>query len=181
MGPQELPRDDPEAEQPQASPKRYRHTDVSLTCPSCGFSGLYRSHARTRTEHLWKRLSDQRLHLCPKCKWRGWQMPVPKPQDPRRLFPDAAHPDLGLIDRVLHGSSSTSGIEVAPSRQDRFLRGAQSASDTLRTRRQLSICTGSDSVNVASTSLSQVQVARLADACPEASRPTETLPRRCAS
>lgn len=109
MGPQELPRDDPEAEQPQASPKRYRHTDVSLTCPSCGFSGLYRSHARTRTEHLWKRLSDQRLHLCPKCKWRGWQMPVPKPQDPRRLFPDAAHPDLGLIDRVLHGSSSTSG------------------------------------------------------------------------
>jgi UDP-GlcNAc:undecaprenyl-phosphate GlcNAc-1-phosphate transferase len=41
-------------------------------CPSCTGHSLYRSHVRTLSERVRKRLTDKRPFRCQNCGWRGW-------------------------------------------------------------------------------------------------------------
>ncbi len=41
-------------------------------CPSCGSPDIHRSRSTTAAERLKKRFTDERLHRCRACGWRGW-------------------------------------------------------------------------------------------------------------
>jgi FlaA1/EpsC-like NDP-sugar epimerase/lipopolysaccharide/colanic/teichoic acid biosynthesis glycosyltransferase len=48
----------------------------SLLCPSCRGPNLRRTRSRTAEERTQKQFTDERLHRCDDCAWRGWMIPA---------------------------------------------------------------------------------------------------------
>jgi pyridoxal phosphate-dependent aminotransferase EpsN len=46
------------------------------TCPTCRLFTLQRSHARSMAERIKRNLTNERLHRCTACGWRGWLQPL---------------------------------------------------------------------------------------------------------
>jgi hypothetical protein len=43
-----------------------------LNCPKCGSPRVHRSRTRTFWERLRKNFTNDRIHRCHACNWRGW-------------------------------------------------------------------------------------------------------------
>jgi FlaA1/EpsC-like NDP-sugar epimerase len=89
-------------EQRREEPAAQRPADQA--CPSCKAETLYRSKARSLPERVRRNLSDQRLHRCTSCGWRGWLLPLQF--DNGSNSESVAMPDLVALDSALHAVES---------------------------------------------------------------------------
>jgi FlaA1/EpsC-like NDP-sugar epimerase len=80
-------------------------------CPSCRSLSLQRSHARSVTERIRRSLTNERLHRCVECGWRGWLRPLDY-----ATFPEAApthEPDFSALDAAI-GNATARGRAFSP-------------------------------------------------------------------
>jgi hypothetical protein len=54
-----------------------------LNCPKCGSPRVHRSRTRTTWERLRKNFTNDRLHRCHGCDWRGWGAVTSAPVRPK--------------------------------------------------------------------------------------------------
>jgi len=73
-------------------------------CPTCRSFSLQRSHARSIAERIKRNLTNERLHRCPACGWRGWLQPLDF-----ATFPEAEKvhiPDFSALDAAIGSAAS---------------------------------------------------------------------------
>ncbi len=76
------------------------------SCPKCGSPRIHRSRSRNIFERLRKNFTNDRIHRCHACGWRGWgtvtasEVQAKDNPDNRRQAP----PDLDAIDRAVEVS-----------------------------------------------------------------------------
>ncbi|MGH9371856.1 MAG: polysaccharide biosynthesis protein, partial [Vicinamibacterales bacterium] len=73
-------------------------------CPTCQSFSLQRSHARSIAERIKRNLSNERLHRCTACGWRGWLQPLDFAICPET---EKVHiPDFSALDAAIGNAAS---------------------------------------------------------------------------
>ncbi|MFB3855560.1 MAG: hypothetical protein ACE148_17310 [Vicinamibacterales bacterium] len=78
---------------------------AGVGCPECGAAHVHRSHTRTRTERLRRRVTGKTPFRCMHCGWRGWlraaEQREPAAKGPSPYVPESPPPALDDVDRAM--------------------------------------------------------------------------------